>query len=123
MKKRGLVILRTEGGVDFELPCPRFDREARSCTMYLDRPKTCRGFECALLARARTGEAPVEAAVAAVARTRELIATLQAKGMDMSPGAPRTISGSGDEAYELMSLVTELMQRLQQDFARASEEP
>jgi hypothetical protein len=122
MRKRGLAILREGGGVGFELPCPQLERASCSCSIYVDRPRTCRRFECSLLSRARTGALPVQAAVETVARTREIIATLQAKGMDMSPGAPRTISGSGEEAYELMSLVAELMDRLQGDFSRASSE-
>jgi Fe-S-cluster containining protein len=122
MRKVGLAILESGGGVGFELPCPQLERASCSCSIYEERPRTCRRFECALLARARTGETPVEAAVDAVARTKELIATLQAKGMDMSPGAPRVVSGSGEEAFEVFGLVSELMERLANDFARAKED-
>lgn len=119
-KKNRLVVI--EDGPFFALPCPRFDAEARSCTVYEERPNTCRGFECRLLARYRTEGGPIEAPLEDVRRTRELITILQAKGMDMTPGAPRTITAEGEDAFEVFGLVSELMERLERDFERAPDE-
>lgn len=121
-KKNGLVIFNQGDAQGAELPCARFDRATCGCTIYDQRPRTCRGFECTLLARARTGDMPVAAALATIDRTKQLIAMLKEKGMDMTPRGPRTVSGSGDDAYEIFGLVSELMTRLTSDFAAATDD-
>ncbi|MBL9026553.1 MAG: YkgJ family cysteine cluster protein [Myxococcales bacterium] len=116
-KKNRLVVI--DDGPFFSLPCPRFDAEHKSCTVYEERPNTCRGFECRLLARFAREGGPIEAPLEGVRRVKEIIALLEAKGMDMSPGAPRVVSGDGDDAFEIFTLFTELMERLERDFERA----
>jgi hypothetical protein len=71
--RTGLRVVYDEDRSAFEQPCARFDRSAGGCTIYADRPATCRRFVCALLARARAGQASVDDAIAAVAFTHHLI--------------------------------------------------
>ncbi len=93
----GLVVVYDEERSAFAQPCSRFDRAAGGCTIYADRPETCRRFVCSLLARARTGEVSIADALAAVAFTRRLI--------ELSAGDPSP----------------QLEARLAADFGRASD--
>ncbi len=114
-KRNKLRVL--ESGEGFEQPCSRL--ENNTCSIYAERPYTCQKFECALLARHRMEGGPVEPGLEAVRRAKELIAILESKGLDMTPGAERTITADGPEGFELMALTAELMQRLDRDFRRA----
>lgn len=121
-KNRLVVIDEGDEGPLFEQPCARFDADAKACTIYEERPHTCRGFECRLLARFRAEGGQLESVLLEVRRAQELFARLKELGMDLTPGKPRSISASGADAFEVMGLVTELMERLERDFGRASDE-
>jgi Fe-S-cluster containining protein len=115
--KRNRLRVIPEEGV-FELPCPRLD--GTKCEVYLDRPHICGSFRCTLLARLQDEGGPIEPFIDAVTRTKELLAYLESKGMSLHAGQDRKIEASGDDAYEMMSVVAELMQRLQTDFVNTS---
>ncbi len=111
--KRNRLRVIPEQGV-IELPCPRLD--GTKCEVYQDRPHICGSFECSLLVRHRTEGGPVEEKIAAVTRTKQLLAFLESKGMNLHAGADRKIEMSGDDGFELMAVVSELMHRLNTDF-------
>jgi Fe-S-cluster containining protein len=88
-------------GKVFEQPCsalasPDGDKP-RICSIYWDRPLSCRAFVCRLYERHRREGGPLEPRIAAVRRVRQLIADLEASG--------RTPA--------------DLTRRLDEDFARA----
>jgi hypothetical protein len=109
-----------EEGV-FALPCPRLN--GTRCETYIDRPAVCGTFRCALLARFEDQGGPIEPHLAAITRTKELLAFAESKGMSFAPGAERKMQASGADAYEMMSAVHELMQRLHTDFVGAEPLP
>ena len=87
------------GGKAFEQPCSALVRRDGDavCAAYDERPRACRRFVCRLYERHRREGGPLEARLAAVARVRSLLASL-----DGSREAP-----------------AELTQRLEEDFAEA----
>jgi Fe-S-cluster containining protein len=52
----------------FRLPCPRL--EARRCTVYDERPGTCRSYACAVLRAYASGEIDEPTALSRIERTR-----------------------------------------------------
>jgi uncharacterized protein len=85
----------------------------RRCTIYGERPLSCRNFTCRLYARHRVGGGPIEPGLAAVRRVRELVASLEAAGL-----TPADFEGDGSKS-PAATMFAELMQRLGDDFARA----
>jgi hypothetical protein len=86
---------------------------ARTCAIYDERPVACRRFVCRLYDRHRREGGPLAPRLAAVRRVRELVGSLEAAGLepaDFEAGRPASVAR---ETYE------ELMQRLEEDFARA----
>jgi hypothetical protein len=81
---------------DLAGPLPR-----RSCSIYLERPLSCRRFTCLLYERHRREGGPLEPRLEAVRRVRLLLSHLEVLGL-------------GPEE------LAELTQRLQDDFARAT---
>jgi Fe-S-cluster containining protein len=53
----------------FAQPCACFD--GKLCTIYADRPKRCRTFECGLLKRVQDGELDADAALKTIAYTKQ----------------------------------------------------
>jgi Fe-S-cluster containining protein len=106
-RKTHLRVL--DSGKAFEQPCPALlavdgDGERRACSIYADRPRSCRRFVCRLHDRHRREGGPLEPRLAAVRRARRLVAELEASGMT-----------AGDFAGEGERAVTEALE----DFARA----
>lgn len=59
-----------EGKPVFSLPCTRFNGR---CTIYEDRPHSCRTFRCALLQRLDSGDTSFQSATSVVSEARRLI--------------------------------------------------
>ena len=79
-KRLSLPIVACGDEASMALPCPRLD--VATCTVYADRPSTCRTFRCGLLEDVEAGVAPlddalvrVEALRAASGRVRALLPT------------------------------------------------
>lgn len=127
------VPLRQRGTVDrFAQPCACL--QGALCTIYPDRPRRCRTFECRLLQRHQQGEVTARTALQAIARARrhadkirrllrQLGNTDEAKPLarryaqvmrqpvDLAAG-PR----QGDLQGVLMRAVAELAEVLERDF-------
>src|ERR1700759_4660691 len=65
LKKKG----RTK--IAFAQPCACFN--GRLCTIYPDRPKRCRLFECGLLKAVNAGEMKVGMALKKIAKAKEIV--------------------------------------------------
>jgi Fe-S-cluster containining protein len=103
-RKRGLAVLAD--GRAFEQPCTALAEGTastgeRTCAAYAERPAACRRFVCRLYVRHLDEGGSLEPRLAAVARAKELLLA-----------ALRERSGPA---------VTELEQRMAEDFARAAE--
>jgi hypothetical protein len=69
LKKLGLTLEKKgQGKLAFAQPCACFD--GKLCTIYADRPKRCRTFECGLLKRVQDGELDADAALKTIAYTK-----------------------------------------------------
>jgi uncharacterized protein len=53
----------------FRLPCPRL--ESRRCTVYVERPSTCRSYACGVLKAYGAGEIDEPTALSRIERVRE----------------------------------------------------
>ena len=118
------VRLRVVGdGKSFEQPCsvlvpvePRSSGR-RACGVYAERPLSCRRFVCRLYDRHRREGGPLEPRLDAVHRVRALVADLEARGL-----TPADFEGDDAKAPPsdpAARIFTELMARLEEDFARA----
>ena len=109
--------LRIVGDGAFEQPCAAL--VARSCSVYPERPLSCRRFVCRLHERHRTEGGPLEARLEAVRRVRELVAYLETSGWtrgDFQLKRPAALARApGTRAAEAFA---ELARRLEEDFAR-----
>jgi Fe-S-cluster containining protein len=94
--KKHLRLLHDGRG--FEQPCTALGHD-RACAIYDERPAACRRFVCRLFDRHRSEHVPVDARIAVVARTRELLR--------------RVDELTSDERVELEA-------RMNEDFARAA---
>jgi hypothetical protein len=104
--RRRLHVLSS--GKGFEQPCTALassgpERGERICSIYDERPRSCRRFVCRLYERHRREGGPIEPRLAVVRRVRRLIDSLPAD----SRAARATPS------------VLELTRILEEDFARA----
>ncbi len=91
---------------------------ARMCSIYDERPRSCRRFTCRLYERHRREGGPLEARLAAVRRVRELVASLQA--LRLRPADFDAVGGHSSRPGSLASRIhAELQERLLEDFARA----
>jgi Fe-S-cluster containining protein len=122
--KRGrLRVLRSEKG--FEQPCAALSPSEhglaeRHCSVYEDRPRSCRRFTCRLYERHRRDGGSVEERLAVVRRVRLLVARLEASGLtpadlEDAVSGVRPIDGEADLARDYR----ELTRSLEEDFARA----
>jgi Fe-S-cluster containining protein len=79
-RKRRLHVVR--GAASFEQPCSALavdadgDGESRRCSIYDDRPLSCRRFVCRLHEKYRREGGAIDAPLAVVRRVRELLASL-----------------------------------------------
>lgn len=112
-RKNGLRVVADKG---FLQPCPKLVE--RSCSIYEQRPSVCRSFTCRLLARHRDEGGPLAARLEAVERVRELIDVLKGYGLTRSEDGEVHFEAEGVDAFSAMEAFGELMQRLEEDFAR-----
>ncbi len=86
-----LPVVESPLRLAFSLPCPRLD--ARRCTVYLDRPRTCAAYACELLRAYGAGEIDVATALARVSATREQSAEVaRREGQASRPEAARELA-------------------------------
>jgi uncharacterized protein len=129
----GLVVLQPEevetarrhrlrvlaSGKGFEQRCAALEGHGpvgpHECTIYGERPQSCRDFACRLYERHRLEGGPIEPRLAAVRRVRELVAALEATGRTPADFETEPAGSPAAARY------SELMQRLGDDFARAGE--
>jgi hypothetical protein len=114
---RRLHLPVVDEGPGFTLPCPSW--QAGACATYEDRPSACRSFICRLYERHRAEGGPIEARLVAVARVRELLGMLEARGLGPARHGERSIDMTGPDAGLVMTAFTELMNRIEEDFRRA----
>jgi Fe-S-cluster containining protein len=117
----------------FAQPCACFD--GKLCTIYADRPKRCRSFECGLLKKVQADEMSAGAALkkiseakALAGKVRELLHALGqpheklalTKCYAQAMSEPMDLANESDAARrgELMLAVNDLMHVLQRDFLR-----
>ena len=130
----GLSLIRKGRQLAFAQPCACFD--GKLCTIYADRPKRCRTFECGLLKRVETDEMTATVALKKIAETkkqaekvrvllRQLGQTDESLAMTKryaaATSAPIDLSDhetDPEHRGELMMAVDELMRQLQRDFLR-----
>ena len=126
------MTLRTNGRPGFALPCPKLSGSC--CSIYLDRPKVCSRFQCALLERLNAGSIEVQAATAIVAEARQLfggVLTQSPDGMTipmaraMNEALPTTDIDADRRSSEmrLRLAITALSLFLDQHFRKSSEGP
>ena len=72
--RRGLPIFLDEGNPTLRLPCPA---HAGACTIYEDRPATCRSYRCELVNRLDQGDIDLEGALVRIERLRGLVQAIQ----------------------------------------------
>jgi Fe-S-cluster containining protein len=121
-KKSRLRVIST--GKGFEQPCSALVRttpgagEHVACSIYDERPLACRRFVCRLHDRFRREGGPIEPRLAAVFRVRQLLAMLEASGLEPADFEAYGVDHQpGGES--LQAAYVELMRRLEEDFARA----
>jgi Fe-S-cluster containining protein len=127
-----LDLFRKGRKTAFSQPCSCFD--GKLCSIYTDRPKQCRAFECGLIKRVSAGKLTTGAALKVIAETRrrsEALLNLVREFGNTDEAKPlnrryadvvgQPIDMAADEADlerrgELMMGVASLMKLLQQDF-------
>lgn len=74
-ERLGLKSFVHQDGPAFRLPCPchRDDR----CTIYEERPGSCRGYQCKLLRRYLAGEASAEDSLSRIEQVKRLLANIR----------------------------------------------
>jgi Fe-S-cluster containining protein len=110
----------------FEQPCAALARSGpglaeHRCSIYDERPLSCRRFMCRLYDRHRREGGSIEERISVVRRVRVLVARLEASGRapaDFEAALAGTQS-MGHEAEPALHAYLELMQSLEEDFARA----
>jgi Fe-S-cluster containining protein len=122
------------GKLAFAQPCACFG--GKLCTIYDDRPKRCRTFECGLLKRVGADEMNAGAALKKISeakilvkKVRELLCSLGqnderlalTKRYSQAMSAPVDLAASENDSEqrgELMLAVNDLMRTLQRDFLK-----
>jgi len=79
----GLPIEGHDEGPRFPQPCPRFEQGL--CSIYTDRPHSCRHFRCELLKRVEAGEVGVTEANEIVVEAKAMIERLR-PAIEREPG-------------------------------------
>ncbi len=130
----GLSLGMKGSKLAFAQPCTCFD--GKLCTIYADRPKRCRTFECGLLKRVDDGALEAEAALKTIVKTKRQVEKVRVllrqlgqnderlamtKRYSEAMSAPIDLADhetDSERRGELMLAVDDLMQRLQRDFLR-----
>ena len=126
LKKKGRVKIA------FAQPCACFD--GTFCTIYSERPKRCRLFECGLLKKVDAGEMKAGTALKKIAEAKKLMKKVKDllrafdeddEGMALSERYARAMSAPMDLSAEnngrhgkLMKVYGDMMKVLQRDFLR-----
>jgi Fe-S-cluster containining protein len=77
LARRGLPVIRPEVGLpELNLPCAAHG--PAGCSIYEDRPEKCASYACKLRGRLARGAVTLEAALATVARIKELARSVDA---------------------------------------------
>jgi dihydrofolate reductase/Fe-S-cluster containining protein len=102
-RKRHLDVLQRAKA--FEQPCSALStvEDGCACSVYSDRPRSCRAFTCRVYDRHRREGGPLEVRLEAVRRVRALLRFLEVTTNEQARRAA----------------VAELTQRMEDDFARA----
>lgn len=134
LRKLGLTLAKKgKNKLAFAQPCACFD--GKLCTIYTDRPKHCRAFDCGLLKRVEAGELTAGAALKKIAEAKrqanqvrgllrllgqrdEAMALTHRYAAAMSAPVDLTDEAGAERQGELMMAVNDLMTRLQRDFLR-----
>jgi Fe-S-cluster containining protein len=115
----------------FEQPCTALARSgperACRCSIYDERPVSCRRFTCLLYERHRREGGAIEARLEVVRRVRQLVDYLEASGwtpadFEGAPSSPQSgdHDRAGDHEHEsALRAYVELTRSLEEDFARA----
>jgi hypothetical protein len=112
-----------DGGKGFAEPCTALAvsgagvEEWRTCSIYDERPRSCRTFVCRLYDRHRREGGPIEDRLAVVRQVRQLVAYLEASGLKPSDFDGRSTNGPRNTEAE--NAYAELTRSLEEDFARA----
>jgi hypothetical protein len=110
----------------FEQPCAALASSGpglgeRRCSIYDERPLSCRRFVCRLYDRHRREGGLIEERLAVVRRVRLLVASLEASGLQPADfeGAQASTQPVDPRAALAMHAYLELTRILEEDFARA----
>ena len=130
----GLSLGMKGSKLAFAQPCACFD--GKLCTIYADRPRRCRTFECGLLKRVQDEELDADAALKTISKAKHQAEKVRVllrllgqndEGLAMTKryaqamSAPIDLSDQetgSDLRGELMLAVDELMKQLQRDFLK-----
>ena len=132
-RRRRLRVVAS--GKSFEQPCAALASDAtvrgeRRCSIYAERPLSCRRFACRLYERHRQQGGPVEERLAIARRVRLLMASLEASGLEavdlkdpewsaarLGPEAEE--KGTPPKEARAMDEYLELERSVEDNFARA----
>ena len=135
LKTLGLTLkIKGRAKLAFAQPCACFD--GKFCSIYADRPKRCRTFECGLLKRVQDGRLATDSALGKIAQTKSQVEKVRGllrelgqnderlamtKRYAQAMRAPMDLSDhetNSERRGELMLAVDGLMQQLQRDFLK-----
>jgi hypothetical protein len=110
-------------GKAFEQPCAALvtGESGRHCSIYDERPISCRRFVCRLYDRHMREGGPIEERIAVVRRVRLLVASLEESGLEPVDfeGAQSSDRLADPRLIAAMPVYRELMSSLERDFSRA----
>src|SRR4051812_33623473 len=69
-----LPLVDDDGSTTLRLPCPA---HIGTCTVYEDRPSTCRAYRCLLVTRLEEGDIDLEGALLRIERLRGLVEAIR----------------------------------------------
>lgn len=109
VRRRGLVVLtRADGSAALPQPCAAL--AGRRCTVYEERPESCRRYRCMLYAALAEDEVAPAEALATVEQAQALIAAV-AEALPPGPGAPLQRARRAAAADELAPETAEALRR------------
>jgi hypothetical protein len=90
LQQRGLSLTqRADGSPALAQHCAALD--GRTCTVYADRPASCRRYHCQLYAALAEKEVSLDEALAVVDEAQSLVATVGRELPPASTGEPRSV--------------------------------
>jgi Fe-S-cluster containining protein len=123
-RRRRLRVLPSVKG--FEEPCTALASSGpglvdRRCSIYDERPLSCRRFVCRLYDRYRRKGGLIEEQLAVVRRVRLLVATLESSGLEPTDfdGVESSAQANDVRAAFAADVYLELRRSLEENFARA----